>query len=264
MDKPSAPYKKVSTSVPSPIPNQIPDPSIRASAFKQLVEQRGIRFIHRKAAPCPNMTSIDANNHDPDCKICGGNGFLFYTEKEIVGTFISNSLQKNYEAQGIWEIGSAMVSMPYEYEDGTQAEFQQFDQLIIPDFTIRLWQLKHYENTPDGTQQLRYPIQKSDYFAYVDDSGNMVELVEGTDFSVIDGKIKWLKSLPYNASEDLGVVFTANYFAHPVYIVQQHARELRITQEMDAAGNKIAKRMNQQLIVKRDFLANKSGTPENQ
>lgn len=237
------------------MPLVIQDPSIRAASFDQLLENRGIRFIHRRAAPCPNIQALDDNSHDPLCPICDGNGMLYYCEKEIWGAFLSNSLQKNFEQQGMWEVGTAVVTLPTEYPDGTQAEFQTYDQLVIEDFTVRMWELKEYEPRTNNQQRLRYPIVNSDFFAYAQND-TLVELVEGTDFNVVDGNIEWVNPLSYDSVNERGEVFVANYFANPTYVVLQHMRELRITQELQPDGNKISKRLPQQILVKRDFLAN--------
>jgi len=249
-------YPKSPTSYPSPLPIFIPDPSLKGVSFDQLIQNRGIRFIHKVAAPCPNIVTVEDNSHDPLCPVCDGNGILYYREKEIFGVFYSNSLEKNFEMQGIWEIGTAVVTLPTEYADGTSAEFQTFDQLVIPDFPIRVWELKEYEIRPDAKQQLRYPIESMDYLAYVR-SGVLTEMIKGTNFEIDDGKIKWIAGFepPFDTSVDRGEVLVASYFANPVYNVLQHMRELRITQEL-VGGVKLPIRLPQQVLVKRDFLAN--------
>ncbi len=249
-------YPTSPTSTPSPMQIYIPDPSIKGLSFDQLLQNRGIRFTHRVAAPCPNVSTVEDNNHNPLCPVCDGNGILYYREKEIYGTFHSNSLQKNFEMQGIWEIGSAVVTLPTEYPDGTPAEFQTYDQLVIPDFAIRLWELKQYEPRPDQKQQVRYPITSIDYIGYVI-SGTLTELVLDVNYTIEDGKIKWIPGFepPYDAATDMGQVLVVSYFANPVYNVLQHMRELRITQEL-VNGTKVPVRLPQQILVKRDFLAN--------
>lgn len=234
----------------------IPDPSLKGVSFDQLLQNRGIRFIHRLAAPCPNINNVADNGHNPNCTVCDGNGIFYYREKEIYGVFQSNSLQKNFEMQGIWEIGTAVVTLPTEYPDGTQAEFNMYDQLVIPDFKVRLWELKEYEPRPDG-QQLRYPIESVDYMASSTTAGVLTEYVEGTHFNLVNGKISWIagQEPSYDNVNERGDVFTVNYFASPVYNVQQHMRELRVSQQF-VGGVKVPLKLPQQVLVKRDFLSN--------
>lgn len=259
MNKPSQTFTPTSTSTNPFMPIQLPDPSIRGLSFDQLLQNRGIRFLHRRAVPCPNLRSLDDNTHAPQCSFCGNKGYIYYEEKEIVGVFTSNFLEKQYEQQGVWEIGTAVITFPVEYTDGTQAEFNAWDQLVVPDFEIRLWELREYNN--EEYQQVRYPITGVDYLASVE-SGALVVYVEGTDFEVVTtpgsnyGKIRWIGTTPgYNTATDSGSVFCVSYFANPVFSVIQNLRELRVTQEMDVAtGTKVAKRLPQEVLVRKDFL----------
>lgn len=266
MDKPSQPYPTttVATSVPSPLPPLIPDPSILGQAFDQLLNQRGIRMLHSKAMPCPNLQSVDTNAHDPNCEFCDNNGFIHYDEKEIWGTFAGNSIQKVFEAHGVWEIGSAVVTMPTEYQDGVEADFQTYDRLFIPDFTVRLWEEKAYEPRPGNIQELRYPIQKVDRaVSIVDGQLKIYEL--GVQFNLdSEGRIVWVNGQEpkYDADTQLGEVISWSFYAQPVYYVVQTLRELRITQELTNAG-KVAKRLPQQILVKRDFLPGRAETVAN-
>ena len=253
---PNKVYPNSPTSSPAPFPLNIPDFSLRGEAFDQLLQNRGIRFTHRKAAPCPNMTTVYDNTHNPNCPICDGDGIFFYQEKDIWGIFYSNSLEKNFEMQGIWEIGTAVVTLPTEYPDGTQAEFNTWDQLVIPDFSVRMWELKEYEPRLDNLQQLRYPIDYTDYVAgAVNDM--LVPFTEGVDFNIVNGKIQWVPGNQpmYDARTGRGDVFVVEYYSKPVYNVLQHMRELRISQEM-VNGQKIARRLPQQILVRREMIVN--------
>ena len=241
---------------PSDFPLFLQDPSIRGNSFDQILQNRGIRFVHRKSAPCPNMRSLVDNSHNPQCPICDGNGILYYEEKEIFGVFTSNSLQKNFEMQGIWEIGTAVVTLPVTYADGTLAEFNTYDQLVIPDFTVRMWELKEYEPRIDLQQRVRYPIVDINLLASAV-SDQLVNYEVGVDFNIVDGKIEWIpgKEPSYDSINERGDVFVVDYTANPVYVVMQHLRELRVTQEL-VNGQKVPRRLPQELMVKRDFLAN--------
>ena len=234
------------------MPNIINDPSIRGVSFDQLLKNRGIKFTHRRAVPCPNIQTVGTNAHNPNCKQCDGNGILYYCPKEITGTFTSNSLEKNFEQQGLWEVGTAMVTMPAEYDDGTQADFQTYDQLIIDGFTVRIFELDDYVTRTDNSHQMRYPIENIDFIASVPDNCTTTTYTAGTDFNIVSGNIEWIAG----KEPTVGTVLTVSYFAKPVYVVLQQMRELRVTQELQSDGSKIARRLPQQLLVKRDFLAN--------
>lgn len=259
MDPPNRPYPSPPatsiTSTPAPMPLFIPDPSIRGENFDQLLAQRGVRMIHHRALPCPNLDSTSNNAHPANCEFCNSSGIIYYDSREIWGVFQGNSQEKVFEAHGVWEMGSAVVSFPSEYPDGTQADFQTYDKIEIPDFTMRLFELKEYEPRPDG-QQLRYPVQKVDYVVSIS-NGTRTTYQVGVDFNITEsGKIEWVDGRQpyYNDSECKGDVIAYAYYAKPVYIVLQSLRELRITQQM-INGIKQAKRLPQQVLVKKQFLS---------
>lgn len=258
--KPDQPLPSSPTSTPSPMPTYIPDHALNGDSHDQILRNRGIRFMHYKATPCPNMNRLDDNSHVPDCPFCDDSGWLYYGDpKLITGTFMSNSLEKLFERQGIWEIGSAIVSLPTVYDDGTEADFNSYDQLHVLDYEVRLWELKEYEPTVSLQQQLRYPITQIDYMSVINGPA-LRELEEGVDFNIVDGNIEWIagKQPSYSNTTESGDTFTVSYFANPVYNVVQTLRELRVTQEM-VNGAKNARRLPMQVLVKRDFLMNGPG-----
>jgi hypothetical protein len=255
MDNPSKKYPNSPTTTPSEMPIYTPDFSIKGLSFDQLLQQRGVRFIHKKAIPCPNVLSTDTASHDPDCAFCSNSGIIYYDTKEIWGIFQGNALEKTFEAHGIWEEGNAVVTFPSTYIDGTQADFNTYDYLILPDFEARMWEQKEYEPTPNMAQKLRYPVAKVEFAISI---VNNVEkkYVQGVDFNVDkDGNIAWVfgHEPGINPRNGRGIVVTWSYFAHPVYLVVQSLRELRITQEL-VNGQKQARRLPQQVLVKRDFM----------
>jgi hypothetical protein len=258
LDKPNQQYPnpppQSPTSVSSPMPMYLPDPSIKGLSFDQLLGQRGIRMIHHKAIPCMNIESTTFQAHQPDCPFCDDSGFIYYESKEIWGVFSGNSIEKTFEAHGVWEVGTAVITMPTEYPDGAQADFNTYDRLELPDFTVRLWELKGYEPRPGGIQDLRYPVEKVEYASSIT-NGVQKFYTLGVDFNINNGGIEWIsgKEPTYNTDLERGEVVGYAYFANPVYVVMQSLRELRITQEL-VNGVKTARRLPQQILVKRDFM----------
>jgi hypothetical protein len=265
MDKPNQTYPNTPATSPASTPSQmpifLPDPSIKGVSFDQLLGQRGIRMIHHKAIPCFNVKSTDFEAHEPDCQFCDNSGIIYYSSSEIWGVFSGNSIEKTFEAHGVWEVGSAVVTLPTTYSDGTQADFNTFDRLELPDFTVRLWQQKMYEPRPNNVQELRYPVEKIDYASSITDGVQKFYTV-GVDFNIdTNGDIAWVDGHQpfYDVEKERGEVIGWAYYAKPIYVVLQSLRELRITQEM-VNGTKQAIRLPQQVLVRRDFLVNKGDT----
>lgn len=258
IDKPNAIMPQNSGSFPSSMPFPLPDPSIRRDSFNEMIQNRGIRFMHSKAYPCSNMKSLEDNNHDPLCPHCDGSGILYYDRREIFGVFSSNSIERQFERNGVYEVGTVMVTVPTEYPDGTEADFSMFDRMEVVDFSVRLWELKEYRPSTNNQQQLRYPILKTSKVEAVTTQAR-TEFIEGTDFTIVDGKIQWVvgRTPTYNSNSDNGQVYSVNYYCKPIYIVLNPMRELRITQELQN-GERTARRLPQQLVLRRDFFVNGS------
>lgn len=254
LDKPDKKYPNPNNTFESPMPTYIPDVSIRGESWDQLAQNRGIRFLHKVAAPCPNMKRLVDNNHVPECPFCDGSQILYVQEKEIWGIFSNNTLEKMFEIQGVWEIGTAVITFPTEYPDGTQADFNVFDQLVCPDFQIRLSDLKEYEPTPSGRTGTKYPIINICDMTSVT-NGAIKKHITGVDFNIVDGEISWIpgKEPAFDDIEEIGEVLSITYSANPVYNVLQTLHEIRATQQI-VNGQKQARRLPQQILVKRDFL----------
>jgi len=258
MDKPNQKIPLSINSTPVFMPLNIPDPSIKGDSWDQLLENRGIRFKHYKAVPCCNMVSLETNGHRAGCPFCDNNGMLYYGGKIITAHFSSNSLQKMYEYQGVFEAGSAMLTIPTHYDDGTECDVNMFDKLEVLDFETRVWELLEYKPTIDGKQVLRYPIIDIEYMSAVRE-GSLVLYTKGTNFTIsTEGYIKWItgKTPTYDKEIEVGLVLSISYICKPVYIVLQIMRELRVTNEMLPDGTKVARRLPQQVLAKKDFYLN--------
>lgn len=254
LNKPSKKYPNSLGSFRKFMPDILPDPSISGDSFNELLNNRGIRFIHKIAAPCPNINKLYDNNHDPECPFCDQSQILYVEEKEIWGILSNNSLEKLYEIQGVWEVGTAVITFPTEYNDGIQADFNVFDQLVCPDFEVRLSDLKEYEGIQ--TMKMKYPIHHvMNVTSITNDQIKTYE--DGVDFNIVDGNLVWIdgKEPSYDDVADIGEVLSITYIANPVYNVLQTLHELRVTQEL-VDGQKTARRLPQQVLVKRDFLFN--------
>lgn len=229
----------------------MPMPSIRKESFNEMVEGRGIRFYHSKSYPCSNMRSLDDNNHDPLCPHCDGSGILYYDRREVFGIFSSNSIERQFERNGTYEIGTVMLTVPTHYPDGVEADFSMFDKMEVVDYEVRLWDLKQYDPTVNGgVGRMRYPIVKTSRVEAVNASTRR-EFLEGTDFNIVNGNIAWVPG----RQPDEDQVYSVNYYCKPVYIVLNPMRELRITQEQTPAG-RVTERLPQSLVLRRDFYVN--------
>jgi hypothetical protein len=255
---PNVEYPASSRSSGPFMPNILPDPSMDENVFEQLLQNRGVRFLHKKAMPCPNMKTLSSNQHSPNCTLCDHDNFVYYQEKEVWGTFIGNVIQKIYEYQGTFDIGATMLTMPTKYPDDEEADFNTMDKLVMLDFEVRLWELFEWKSPENGRVYLRYPATGVEYMALAQDDSTLVTFEDGTDFNIVDGAIVFnstgMAKLNWDSENRVGSVVSISYFANPVYTVLHPLRELRVTQQLDQYGKKVTKRYPQQLVIKRDFM----------
>lgn len=239
----------------SPMPNLIPDPSIRGVSWDQLINNRGVIFEHHKMLPCPNMTSLTDYSHRADCPLCDNAAMISYWHKTIYGGFVPTDMDRMYEINGQWDNSSCSISLPAEYEDGTQAEFMKGDKLILRDFEVRLFHMVQYKGT---VVKCRYPIESVE--AIVSAVNNVIkEYKEGIDFEVVQGNIQFFpdKAPFYNKTTRASEVISISYYAKPVYIIEKLTSELAISQEL-VDGQKVSRRLPQSVIVRRDFIINET------
>lgn len=243
----------------SGVPANLPDPQLAPEQFEQLIKNRGLRWKHEKASPCPNIKDLETNIHNPNCKACD-NGMLFYGATEVHGVFQANKLERMYEINGAWDVGEAVVTYS-AYADGPDGtpgagaaiDLQHFDRLTCLDYEFRFQEL--IEHSPTGIDRLRYPALVVEFLATKSKT-----YVQNQHFTINEaGYVQWLSNDQpgYDQLNERGEIFTIAYCAQPVYYVVQLIHETRATKAVDVAtGESKAVRLPQQVLIRRDFLFN--------
>lgn len=238
-------------------PDRLPDPQLDPLHFEELIKNRGLRWKHERATPCPNVTSLETNDHDPNCRACE-NGMIFYSPTEVHGVFQGNKLERMYEIQGSWDVGEAIVTFSAYADDddgnpgkGDAVDLQHFDKLTCLDYQFRFQELVEHSLT--GPDRLRYPAQTVEYLSTKDKQFYLDQ-----DF-VIDanGYIQWLgQNRPgHDQLNDQGEIYTIAYCAQPVFYVVQLIHEIRASKAVDQmTGLSTAIRLPQQVLIRRDYL----------
>ena len=240
-------------------PRDLLAPQFDGPQFDKLIRSKGLRFIHRKAALCPNVRDIRAQDHDPNCSGCE-DGFVYFNPTCVMGVFSNNKLERMYEINGRWDVGEAIVTFesykpdPITGEAGTGGnmnDFQMNDKVICIDYTVT-WQ-ELIEHNPSGVDRLQYPAKTIEYIA----DKNRV-YVPDVDVKVnADGHLEWISSNRPLHDQDInrGTAVTVTYTHNPVFIVMHVMHELRATQGKNRdTGNVEAIRLPQQVLLRRDFL----------
>jgi len=236
------------------MPNGQPQVAMNPQAFNELIQGKGIRMIHSKPIPCPNIRDIHAGDHDPGCNECH-NGMVYYGHREFIGAFMGNDGNRNFQINGQFDIDNATMVIPTKYSDGSELDIQLFDQILIPDFTVRYYQ--RVEHSQSGVDRLQFPATKVDLLK----AAGGKEFVPGVDFDVDSaGNVKWLTTNRpgYNLDISRGVVYSVNYYCRPVFTIVALPHQLRTTQTL-VDGRPVQERFPQTALVRKEFIPYNSG-----
>jgi len=252
--------KPPNTQMPEHMYGQMPDDGVypigmNPVPFEKLIRSKGIRMVHQKPIPCPNQHTLNGGDHDPNCTLCY-NGFVYYGQKEFIGALTGNSLNKQFGMNGTFDMDQATIVVPAKDENGNEMDFQYFDQILIPDFTVRVYQRVQASQT--GVDRLHFPATSVDMVMGSD--GTIYKV--GVDCVINDrGMLEWISpNRPgYNLLTDSGEIYSVNYYTKPTLTIVGMPHQLRVTQTKDKDGKTIQNRFPQLIVVRKDFVPYQSG-----
>lgn len=253
MKKPSNRYPSSPASFGSLTPADLPDPSLNAEAYDELITNRGVLFTLTAAMPCPNVQDVESMIHVNHCTHprCW-NGYLQVDPVKVWGYFNNDQLNKLFEIQGEYNENIAIITLSATTVDGQEAEVHPFDQLVADEYTKRVYEM--VEASPTGIDRLKYyalDVKK------VEVKEGTKTFTKGTDYIVEDGKIRWIsQNRPgYDQKLNRGEAISVLYYIRPIFFVHHVMKELRATQVMDPmTGEKVAVRLPQHIMVLRELL----------
>lgn len=246
---------------------QLKDPirnvTLNPEGFEEFIKGQGVRMIHSRPVPCPNVRNLTSPDHSPGCNLCF-NGFLYYAHTEFIGAFHGNTLNRRFDMQGTWDLDQASIIIPVKDQKDQILDVQYFDQILIPDFTVRYFQ--RAEHSQSGIDRLQFPALTLDFV--IDNTGK--RFVPGKDVVVEKGRLKWIGDRPgYDTTLKMGRVYSVNFYTRPAFTVVSLPHQLRMaqTQSEDGPGtNNVPARFPQLAVVRKDFIpfdqADEIGAPD--
>ena len=244
-------------------------------AFDDMLHSQGMTLVHYRALKCPiGVVDPDDERHPHgdhgDCS----NGFLYRLAAQVTCGVGGNSDNPNVQDFGVLSQAQMTISVPRYYDIADRngkawpALMAPYDRLYLaePDITVPTWQ--EFECCGGPTDKLRFPVAYVEEF--VDNTGRW--LVEGQDFTLEAGLIKWLPAgRQPNPNPDAGTggVCSIRYHYRPYWYVKSMPHEIRVTQLEDpATGRRRTVRAPQQVVLQREYIfenqANDKEAKENQ
>ena len=223
--------------------------SIKPEKFDDLVYKQGVRVRVYRSSYCPRVKSIDGAEHDIDCPICKGTGFLDRYPIETYAFIQGQTMEKQHFAEGMYD-GNAVQAT---FMQGI--ELQYFTLVELMDFTDLFFErVKRQAGVMDV---LRYPATRVNML--VDANGS--DYFEGSDFRLdANGCIIWC---PGGRQPAKGVIYSVNYEMTVMFRALKAAHVNRFVQASDAGTTKMVK-MNEQWTLQKAYLIerkNQDGHP---
>lgn len=218
------------------IPGLAPVAAFNPAQIANLLKTKGLRALHYKHAPNPDRETF-AGGVNPNTN-AAKHGWKFYSVRPLRAVPQQFKLEDRLNVQGIWGMGSVLLNVSGHYDDGCQEHsfFRPWDIVVLdrtPDGTqITTMTDQLVEFNPNGPLKLNFRVEGVDHL-----SDKNREYVADQDFSICDGKIKWLDGGARPSFHDgKGDILAVVYFTKPIYIVQNVPHSLRITPGNDT-GN---------------------------
>ena len=179
---------------------------LNVSRLDQVIIDLGVRVCLYKSTLCPNMTSLESLDHDPNCTICNNN-MIDFDPQETLALFQQQDLIEQYKLQGTFSMDEILVSFL------SGVTLHHYSKMELLDFSEDFYELIQRQ-TGASVDVLKYKACTVIGCFGADGSGNQVNYHFGTDFELDpNGSIKWISS---HKPEDR-TIYSIYYKYHPVF-----------------------------------------------
>lgn len=228
----------------------------------QLVEDLGVRVRVWKSTTCPNMTSIESLDHDPNCPFCHNN-MIDFDCYETIAMFQQQDLTEQFKVHGTFSIDEALVT----FKAGVS--LQTFAKIEVLDFKEEFYEVvQRQDNATTTTDKLKY--QACEVTAvFVIRNNTKIRFYQGADFDLdLNGSIVWKANRPQDRE-----IYSVYYKYHPIYRVTKAVHRDRFSQynnirdlnnstipasAIKTVNNKTFVKLPEQWILRRDYLLERS------
>ena len=224
---------------------------ISVEDFEKLLRDQGVRVRVFRTTFCPNVKSIDGAEHNIDCDICNGSGFLDARPIETYAFIQNQVLEKMPFVEGMVDGNSVAVTFP------TGIELQYFTLMELCDFQQPFFQrVKRQQGQVDV---LKY--RASQINLCVDQNGT--EYFADADFELDDnGSILW-KS---NKGPDPDTIYSVHYEAAVQFraVRAMHANRYAQVYQNKNGGEAVFVKLPEQWMLSKEFLVKRKDRDNNE
>lgn len=211
------------------------DPAI----LDKLVRDQGVRVRVFRTTLCPNVKSIDAVEHNIDCKLCNGTGFFDALPLDTYAFLQSMDFKKMPLEEGFYDANTVSATFL------AGIELQYYTLVELTDFTDIFFELIKRQAGP--VDVLKYRALKVNMV--VDSNGK--QYLPTSDFELDpNGSIRWLA----DRAPLRGQIYSIHYEAAIQFRAIKAMHIHRFSQVSARLPNVQMKKMQQQWMLQKEFL----------
>lgn len=223
---------------------------IDVDRLDQLVLDLGVRVRVWKSTLCPNLTSLESNDHDINCKICNRRMIDFAPECTMA-LFQQQSLTEQFKVSGTFHIDEVMATFM------SGISLQTMARIDLLDFAEDFYELIQRRDTGD-TDKLKYDATCV-LGLFTVESDVKTEYHCGTDFDLdVNGNIKWSSAHRPSSKQ----IYSVYYKHAPIYRATKAVHRDRYSQptSKSRAKNKVVAdgkefiKIGEEWVISRDFF----------
>ena len=209
--------------------------------FARLLKQKGVRVKVYRSMYCPQVKSIDGSEHEIDCQLCNGSGYIDLHPINTLGFIQNQDLEKIQLPEGWVDGNSVSATFPIGIE------LQYFTLVELLDFNDIFYE-KIVRSNGD-MDRLKYRAQRINVL--FDQNG--VEWFCGRDFKLNDqGDLLWKN----NKGPDPQTIYSIHY-EYPVRfraITAQHVNRFTQIKTVEGSGGVKHMKLPEQWMLTKEFL----------
>lgn len=230
--------------------------SFDAQAFDEAIRDHGVPFIHFRSMRCPvGLTDrYDASRPHDDHAGCS-NGFVYTEAGTVTCLFLGNSKSTDPSEVGFLGQAQVQVSFPRTYDNPPEeaVSVAPFDRLYLADPNILVPNWQTFDANIIGMDRMAFPVAK--VYDLIDSSYR--RYVQGQDFEIVDGQIKWIdgRTPGIDIVTGKGKVCSIRYGYRPYFYIKHLLHEVRVAQARDEiSGQRVLLRMPQAAVIQREYV----------
>lgn len=212
--------------------------AFNVDGFVRMIKDRGLPVRWEKAMLCGNrVSSPQPGDHDPNCDVCDGSGYLYIQPRETQMLVQGATLEQTFFIQGKFDSGVATItSLP---ED----KISYWDRVTLTKSTVRYTELvRRREDT--FVDRLRYETLDVLHVQH-----KKKTFIPVRDFRVEGDTLIWTKNDKVRPKD--GEFYSILIERRPVYIVLNMLKHHR---DQHDGNTKATQSMPLQVTAKLDFI----------